>query len=94
MQQWATIDIADALELLSPDFKNEEVRRGTQPAVCVWPDGLLSGVPPWQCVWPDGPPWQWCAPLWCAPLAVPPWLCVWPDGLLSGVPPWQTSAVQ
>ena len=29
MQQWATIDIADALELLSPDFKNEEV--GKQP---------------------------------------------------------------
>jgi phosphatidylinositol 3-kinase len=26
MQQWAAIDIADALELLSPDFKNNEVR--------------------------------------------------------------------
>lgn len=26
MQQWAAIDTADALELLSPDFKNEEVR--------------------------------------------------------------------
>lgn len=26
MQQWAPIDVADALELLSPDFKNEEVR--------------------------------------------------------------------
>lgn len=29
MQQWAPIDVADALELLSPDFVNEEVgRRG------------------------------------------------------------------
>eukprot|EP00873_Tetraselmis_striata_P009874 jgi/Tetstr1/430138/TSEL_019971.t1 len=27
MQKWAPIDIADALELLSPDFVNEEVRR-------------------------------------------------------------------
>ncbi len=27
MQQWVPIDVADALELLSPDFKNEEVRR-------------------------------------------------------------------
>ena len=27
MQKWAPIDIADALELLSPDFINEEVRR-------------------------------------------------------------------
>ena len=26
MQQWAPIEIADALELLSPDFKNDEVR--------------------------------------------------------------------
>lgn len=27
MQQWAPIDVADALELLSPDFVNEEVGR-------------------------------------------------------------------
>lgn len=26
MKEWAAIDIADALELLSPDFKNHEVR--------------------------------------------------------------------
>jgi phosphatidylinositol 3-kinase len=26
MQQWAPIEVADALELLSPDFKNDEVR--------------------------------------------------------------------
>lgn len=26
MQQWAAIEVADALELLSPDFKNDEVR--------------------------------------------------------------------
>jgi hypothetical protein len=26
MKEWAAIDIADALELLSPDFKNQEVR--------------------------------------------------------------------
>jgi hypothetical protein len=26
MQQWVPIDVADALELLSPDFKNDEVR--------------------------------------------------------------------
>lgn len=29
MQQWAPIDVADALELLSPDFVNEEVGVGT-----------------------------------------------------------------
>ena len=28
MGQWAPIDIADALELLSPDFLAEEVRGG------------------------------------------------------------------
>ena len=26
MEKWAPIDIADALELLSPDFKNQSVR--------------------------------------------------------------------
>lgn len=26
MQRWAAIEVADALELLSPDFKNDEVR--------------------------------------------------------------------
>lgn len=26
MNEWAAIDIADALELLSPDFKNHDVR--------------------------------------------------------------------
>ena len=37
MQQWAPIDVADALELLSPDFVNEEV-------------GVTSHKPPscWQ----------------------------------------------
>ncbi len=27
MRQWAPIDVADALELLSPDFRNPEVRQ-------------------------------------------------------------------
>lgn len=26
MGEWAAIEVADALELLSPDFKNDEVR--------------------------------------------------------------------
>ena len=36
MAQWAPIDVADALELLSPDFQNEEVRAGgtMQHATC------------------------------------------------------------
>jgi phosphatidylinositol 3-kinase len=34
MQAWAPIAIADALELLSPDFSNEQVRLPSAVALC------------------------------------------------------------
>ena len=34
MREWVTIDVADALELLSPDFRNPEVGGGV--LVVVW----------------------------------------------------------
>ena len=40
MHHWAPIDIADALELLSPDFTNEEVHPELQP----FPTFLLAIV--------------------------------------------------
>ena len=30
MREWVTIDVADALELLSPDFRNPEVWGGVE----------------------------------------------------------------
>ena len=58
MQQWAPIGVADALELLSPDFVNEEVRgQGRCPLLCcasllhhLWPTHLRrcdSRIPHW-----------------------------------------------
>lgn len=49
MVQWVSIEIADAMELLSPDFRNEEVgvvcqlssaasQAGSLPAGCMTPN--------------------------------------------------------
>lgn len=35
MAEWAPIEVADALELLSPDFKNDEVT-----AKSAWPEAV------------------------------------------------------
>ena len=40
MLEWTTIDVADALELLSPDFRNPEVMNQSQSQIG------LTDIPP------------------------------------------------
>ncbi len=50
MQAWAPIAIADALELLSPDFSNEQVSLPAAVALCFFcclPFGSLSNLQYW-----------------------------------------------
>lgn len=45
MAEWAPIEVADALELLSPDFKNDEVGTDAAATVLMPAPQAVSGQP-------------------------------------------------